>query len=209
MEDLHRELKYGVHAIGGLLKNWESRLRTAHAKTGIPPTWVSPYDDKWTFIHTALYKAGSSGSNLMGVIDFYLKRGVDINAQTGKGKTALHIAVDVGNPNAVRGLLKRGIRSDIRDEHGMTAFDVAKAREMKDVLKIFHAERQSPARGLAEVSVLATAPPLREGESRRQLPHDVVDSIGTAYLGLKEKGQAAKGRRKTRRRMTRRRPTVS
>lgn len=190
-----------VHAIPGPLKSWETKLKDIHTKSNVSPT-----DLGWTgktFLHTAVTEAGKTGSNVIPVVDFYLKHGVDINAQDGRGDTALHDAVRNRTLGVFRDLLRRGADATIKNKAGRTALDDVTDKKTRDAfMKVFRQYGQQPARGLAEVSALATAPPLREGGPRRQLPQDVVQIIASD-LGLKER-QTAKGRRKVRRRKTRR-----
>lgn len=54
-----------------------------------------------------------------------LDKGVDIEAQDGEGRTALHLASNGGRLNVVRLLLEHGADTGARDKAGRTAFDIA------------------------------------------------------------------------------------
>ena len=63
------------------------------------------------------------------IIELLLKYGADIDAIDDQKKTPLHIALSWVNLRAVDMLLKRGARTDLRDENGMTALEEAKKKK--------------------------------------------------------------------------------
>jgi ankyrin repeat protein len=54
-----------------------------------------------------------------------LEGGADINAASGTGQTALHLAVTVRSEAFIRFLIERGARVDVKDQQGRTPIDVA------------------------------------------------------------------------------------
>ena len=57
-----------------------------------------------------------------------LEGGVDINAQDGRGQTALYGAALQGYDEVVRFLLSKGAKVDIKDQRGFTALDAAEGK---------------------------------------------------------------------------------
>jgi ankyrin repeat protein len=74
--------------------------------------------DKW--LHLPLIAAAFSGQ--VDIIQFLLKRGVDRNAQTVMGDTALHFAALAGHVALVEYLLGVGVKADVSNNAGHTPF---------------------------------------------------------------------------------------
>ena len=67
------------------------------------------------------------------VISTLIQAGTDVNVRNGTCRTPLHWAVERGNILAVRTLLERGARIDIREEEtDMIPFDLAKMKFMAE-----------------------------------------------------------------------------
>lgn len=62
----------------------------------------------------------------MSIIHQLLNHGADIDRRDKQGRTALMLATDSGNADAVRTLLERGADASIKDSAGMDAYDVSK-----------------------------------------------------------------------------------
>lgn len=60
------------------------------------------------------------------VVEWLIKQGATLNLQNGKRRTALHYAVSFGSKDIVLLLLKNGAKSDLVDDNGFTAIDVAR-----------------------------------------------------------------------------------
>jgi ankyrin repeat protein len=71
----------------------------------------------------------------LSILEYLLDHGVDINRQEPRG-TALHTAVDVGDPVLMRWLLDHGADREIRTADGLTAPDWAKEMEELEMLKL-------------------------------------------------------------------------
>lgn len=93
---------------------------------------------------SALYSAAEYGH--VNSVELLLTRGADLNELAmidygAKGLynagTALHVAVDNGQTEIVKFLLKRGARADIKDEEGKTARDLALEGECTDIVRAF------------------------------------------------------------------------
>ena len=72
-------------------------------------------------------------------IGYCLELGLDINAATTNGDTALHVAVSGrGSPKIVRALVERGARLDVKDKRGRTPLDLATTsrRERQDLVDL-------------------------------------------------------------------------
>ncbi|XGA08230.1 MAG: ankyrin repeat domain-containing protein [Wolbachia endosymbiont of Xenopsylla cheopis] len=65
--------------------------------------------------------------------DFFIKEGIDVNSQNEYGLTPLHLAIDIGDIEAVRYLLTiKNINPFIQDNNGRTPFDYAKKEDDKN-----------------------------------------------------------------------------
>lgn len=73
--------------------------------------------------HDNFHKAAARGDR--SYISQCLKSGVPVNTKEGNGWTALHSAVNKGQINTVRLLLKHGAKKTIKDKFGRTARDYA------------------------------------------------------------------------------------
>ena len=77
------------------------------------------------------------------LLDWYERRRVLrpkgwINLRDDEGRTALHMAANVGHVGCVESLLRKEARADIKDfANKQTALDMAKARKKKAVVDIF------------------------------------------------------------------------
>lgn len=123
-EGLHRPSLWLAAATGQLaaVQDWVSadgRLlrspgpyRPNLAHVGHPPG-QPPTDDPNEIIAEALVFAGAN--NRMGVVDYLVAGGADIDARPYLNTTALHLAAMFTSPDAVAGLLERGASRDILD----------------------------------------------------------------------------------------------
>jgi ankyrin repeat protein len=72
------------------------------------------------------------------IIEFLLKKELDINEMTSDKNTALHIAATEGNINTVKTLLKNKAKLDIKNASGVTAFAMAVLYgDNKELIKVF------------------------------------------------------------------------
>lgn len=101
-----------VSVDGELLKS-PGPYRPNLADVGHPPG-PPPTDDPNVILEEALVFAGAN--NRMGVVDYLVAGGADIDARPYLNTTALHLAIMFTNPDAVAGLLDRSISRDIADE---------------------------------------------------------------------------------------------
>lgn len=101
-----------VGADGELLKS-PGPYRPNLADVGHPPG-QPPTDNPSEIIAEALVFAGAN--NRMGVVDYLVAGGTDIDARPYLNTTALHLAIMFTNPDAVAGLLDRGASRDIPDD---------------------------------------------------------------------------------------------
>ena len=69
--------------------------------------------------------------------EMLLNYGADINALDDRKRTPLHLAAVQGNLKAAKMLLKHGARKDLKDENGMTSFDVVKKWNSPDFTALF------------------------------------------------------------------------
>ena len=99
-----------------------------------------------TYIHRAVMEGAKPF-----VIEFLLKRGLDIDARNYKGETALFVAAWYGREELVELLLKKGADPNLKTRKGLTALKVAKANGYEGIVKKLVAYgakpgRRSPAR---------------------------------------------------------------
>lgn len=96
-----------VHAVGtDKVANAIPELERVHKAMKMTPTATNAMGQ--TFLHVAIASAAWGGSNAMPIVDFYLGKGVDINAKDSNGRTALHYAAMYGKLYLVQELLRRG-----------------------------------------------------------------------------------------------------
>lgn len=76
------------------------------------------------------------------VVEFLLTLGIDANAQTSSGQTALHAAAEGEKVDVIKALVafhelgKGKIDFELKDKDGKTAFDLAKDKKDKDMAKM-------------------------------------------------------------------------
>jgi len=70
------------------------------------------------------------------IVDYLIDHGVELDARTTKGQTALMLAAESGPYGVVRALLRRGANLFVRDREGRTAFDLAVQRGDAGVLDL-------------------------------------------------------------------------
>ena len=75
--------------------------------------------------NTYLHRAVMEGAKPF-VIEFLLKRGVDINARNAQGETALLIAAWTGREELVEVLLNKGADPNVKTRNGLSPLKVAK-----------------------------------------------------------------------------------
>jgi serine/threonine-protein phosphatase 6 regulatory ankyrin repeat subunit B len=69
------------------------------------------------------------------VIEFLLKRGLDINLQNEQGETALILAAWYGREDLVELLLKKGADPNLKTRKGLSALKVASANRYDNIVK--------------------------------------------------------------------------
>lgn len=81
-----------------------------------------------TVVHHAamVYKNSTQFEAILSLIQSQCRE-VDIAAADIYGRTALHVAAEFGNENAVQCLVARGLDKDCKDHKGKTAYDIAAA----------------------------------------------------------------------------------
>lgn len=93
-------------------------------------------DAKDNHNNTALYYAARHGGS-QEFIQQIIKAGADINNQNKIGQTATHIAVRIGNLDALEGLLKNGANPNIKDIVGKTPLiDAVKTNHPEAILPL-------------------------------------------------------------------------
>jgi len=65
-----------------------------------------------------------------------LERGADVNAQSNKGVSALHLASYKGDLDVVRLLFRHGANVDLQDFRGETPFQLALGRGWEEVTRL-------------------------------------------------------------------------
>ncbi|ELR11786.1 ankyrin domain protein [Acanthamoeba castellanii str. Neff] len=77
----------------------------------------------------------ASGAGHVAVVKQLVKAdGVDLNAQNDQGKTALHQAVWRNQAEVIKLLLGASARTDVKDKDGRLPRDLARDRDIKDLL---------------------------------------------------------------------------
>jgi ankyrin repeat protein len=84
---------------------------------------------RWQALHYA-----ASGED-HGVIAWLLEQGANIDARSPNGSTPLMMAWGYGSVDGARLLMKRGARTDLRNEQGLSAWDFAKRGGREDLAK--------------------------------------------------------------------------
>ena len=92
----------------------------------------------WTPLH---YASLRDVSKVGSVLRLLLEHGADMNVQTQKGRTPLHVASDSGALEAVRLLLEHGADAEVKDGDGMTALQVAANIGHDEVVKLLREHR--------------------------------------------------------------------
>ena len=134
--------------------------------------------------------------NDINLVKYLLKNKADVNAKNSFGDTALHDAVNEfdtkSNPNfdIIRLLLNSGYRTNIRNNKGLTAYDVIIANSPGDanvdLLEIFDrhkSQKQREKRSIADASYLA------ETVSRRHATRGPLGMLIGSFVGGKKKGK--------------------
>ena len=67
-------------------------------------------------------------------VEYFIKKGLDVNKKNKYGNTPLHLAFKIGNKDIIHLLLENGASIKIKNNRGITPFDVAK----KDIRDIFN-----------------------------------------------------------------------
>lgn len=88
-------------------------------------------DKRYSAVHYAAFYGNYE------IIEALLEKGVDVNSINDIGQTPLMIAAYYGNAKTVKTLLLRGADIKIRDKAGMSAVDLAKKKNKKEVLRLF------------------------------------------------------------------------
>lgn len=108
-----------VHSTGVKSDEIATKLDGVHTRLRVPPTAVN--DAGQTFIHIAIATGVWNGVHTMPIVKFYLEKGVDINAQDERGRTALHYAAMNGSLYLTQELLKLGANPALKTRSGKTA----------------------------------------------------------------------------------------
>ncbi|XP_064162161.1 ankyrin repeat domain-containing protein 60-like [Anguilla rostrata] len=107
-------------------------------------------------------------------VRFLLQNGADVQAQTPRGRAALHAAASRGQADCMRELLAKGAELHLQDREGLTAIGVAKRLgQGRSVGLLFLWDWQQRAKGLG------ATPPLQEGEL---FAHQCFDSCLKTWL---------------------------
>ena len=91
----------------------------------------------------SLANAVTSGDE--GTVASLLANGADVNETTGRGQTALILAVIFGHTNLVKALVKAGADPQLRDNLGLNAIEWAERRGSREALEILTNTPQSTA----------------------------------------------------------------
>lgn len=96
---------------------------------------VDPRDDAmgWTPLHLAAQHEYEH------ILMLLIAKGADINAWDESGYTALHMAAMGESKSVAEGLLKSKCLTGIKNHHGQTAKDIAKAKQVPHMVEIFKA----------------------------------------------------------------------
>ena len=84
---------------------------------------------RWQALHYAA--SGEDG----GVCAWLLDQGADINALSPNGSTPLMLAWGYGSVDAAKLLMKRGAKTELRNQQGLSAWDFAKRAGREDLAK--------------------------------------------------------------------------
>jgi ankyrin repeat protein len=74
------------------------------------------------------------------MVEFLLGCGVEVDAESKKGHTALHRAAARGKKEIVRLLLEAGADAGLKDKWGRTAMDAAAAEKQAEVIELLAAQ---------------------------------------------------------------------
>ncbi|MBU1218522.1 ankyrin repeat domain-containing protein [Myxococcota bacterium] len=78
------------------------------------------------------------------------KLNINLDSADKDGLTALHLAVKNNNVKLAQWLLKKGVKTDLKDKDGKTAGDYAKQKEMKKLLNIVDAKPEDKTKKPAD-----------------------------------------------------------
>ena len=79
---------------------------------------------------TPLHLASGTRRDVMGVLDYLLDNGCDLNARDDKGRTPLMHALVAGNVTKARHLVECGADINVKDKDGHTARDLAEQKAL-------------------------------------------------------------------------------
>lgn len=129
------EFDNGKQAIHAAAHHHDEDVVATFVRLGVPATSVD--NEGSTVIHYSVKSNYVSALNITGDRNAFISSmkslGVDIDAQDIHGKTALHYAAEMRNPEIAKALLINGARADICDRSGLSAFDVA-SESVKPIL---------------------------------------------------------------------------
>ncbi len=111
-------------------------------------------ENGWTALHSA---ANLGLHEVIKMIAARGKRGVD--ATNSKGRTALHLAVEYKNYNAVRTLLELAADPEIKDSTGVSPFSLAEQTNQSGIVKLFQKARGEKKPGEPPSYVASTPSP--------------------------------------------------
>jgi hypothetical protein len=94
--------------------------------------------DDWTPLYVCLLHATSEGH--VEFAQMLLERGAVIDARDNRGRTSLHVAVEMGNIRVARWLLEQGADVNARDKSGKTPFQATKQLEILELLSEYGTE---------------------------------------------------------------------
>jgi ankyrin repeat protein len=111
-------------------------------------------ENGWTALHSA------ANLGLHEVIKMIAARGKrSVDATNSKGRTALHLAVEYKNYNAVRTLLELAADPEIKDSTGVSPFSLAEQTNQSGIVKLFQKARGEKKQGEPTSSVASTPNP--------------------------------------------------
>lgn len=120
------------------------------------------------------------------VVEFLLRKAVDINARTISGETAMHRVAQHGHVQTAKLLLSKGAHVGAKDDEGWTALDVAVRRKDEDIISLL---LQHGARAEAIEKYGEKVAAWKDDRSHRTTRfHDILGRP-TGYVGILNEGQ--------------------
>lgn len=113
-EDVRNSI--GVLISGANREGNISFLEEQEANGELNPLLITEYE-RWNYLH----RVNIYCSAPIETMNFYISRGVDINALDNYGMTPLHYAVKAQNPQAVKVLLEAGADPTLKNQDGSNA----------------------------------------------------------------------------------------